>query len=61
MNPRFLNTSTSRFLIAMLMLAALAGVAPQSGRSAQNWKTDPIWYAGKAEWAVYEATRIIGR
>ncbi len=61
MNLRLLNTSMSRFALAALMLAALAGVAPLSARSAPDWKTDPIWYQGKAEWAVYEATRSMYR
>ncbi len=24
-----------------------------------NWRTDPVWYDGKAEWALYDAQRTI--
>lgn len=43
----------------MAALAALADGRPGSTPSAGNWRTDPAWHAGKAEWALYDATRVI--
>ena len=43
-----------------LALALLAAAAPP-GRVADagSWRTDPAWHQGKAEWALYDATRSI--
>lgn len=30
-----------------------------AGTSAVNWKNDPAWYQGSAEWALYDATRPV--
>lgn len=39
--------------IALLLLAAPVGAA------GAGWRTDPAWDAGRAEWAQYEAERVI--
>ncbi|MCZ6837248.1 MAG: hypothetical protein O7G85_15845 [Planctomycetota bacterium] len=31
----------------------------ESRPSALDWKTDPAWHQGKAEWALYDATRPV--
>lgn len=47
-------------LIIILCAAALLFVRHSDGTSAQpNWRTDPAWYNGKAEWALYDAQRVI--
>ena len=30
-----------------------------SNATRQDWRTDPVWYQGKAEWALYDAVRTI--
>ena len=40
-----------------LMVAAVAAAASEPGSA--DWRSDPAWDDGKAEWAVYEAARTI--
>lgn len=47
-------------LLATVALGALLFVAAAgAGPSTAGWRTDPAWYAGKAEWALYDAVRPI--
>lgn len=60
MTPR---TSPSRFLPLCCLLALTAAAfglaSPTPTTEAVNWKSDPAWYQGKAEWALYDAQRTI--
>ncbi len=42
----------------MALLAFGASIEP-SEASAPDWRSDPAWYAGKAEWALYDGVRPI--
>ncbi|MHC5022709.1 MAG: hypothetical protein ACYTGG_02190 [Planctomycetota bacterium] len=44
---------------AALLAIALLAPAPAAPRPGPGWRTDPAWYAGKAEWALYDAERSI--
>ncbi|NOG55155.1 MAG: hypothetical protein HND57_12670 [Planctomycetes bacterium] len=37
----------------------LVGQAIHAGSEMADWRTDPVWYDGKAEYAVYDAQRTI--
>jgi len=49
--------------LAAAGLAALTTVQaepkPTMSEASTDWRTDPAWHQGKAEWAVYEAQRVI--
>ncbi|MHC4948632.1 MAG: DUF3108 domain-containing protein [Planctomycetota bacterium] len=42
-----------------LVAAAAVAVTAAPRPPASSWRTDPAWDAGKAEWALYDATRTI--
>jgi len=49
---------------AFVILPANPGEGNTAGRDAAastgpSWRTDPAWDRGKAEWALYDATRVI--
>lgn len=46
-----------RLTIAVLVVACAAAATPHSTNA--TWRDDPGWFAGKAEWALYDATRPI--
>lgn len=48
---------TSLALVSFLSGARSTQVI--NGSHIADWRTDPAWYEGKAEWALYDATRII--
>jgi hypothetical protein len=45
-------------LVGGAVVFAFTAPAPE-GRPGGSWRTDPIWYEGKAEWALYDAVRPI--
>src|SRR5690554_5350586 len=45
-----------RNVVHAILAVSLAGV-PAAAQ--ENWKSDPIWYDGLAEKAVYDAQRVI--
>jgi hypothetical protein len=40
-------------------LIAGGALATVTGQTAGSWRDDPAWSQGKAEWALYDATRVI--
>ncbi len=46
-------------LVGMVMLLGASPAPTEEGAetSASNWKNDPAWYQGPAEWALYDAAR----
>jgi hypothetical protein len=44
--------------ILLTIVIALASLIA-AGASASDWRDDPVWHEGKAEWAVYESERVI--
>ena len=46
---------TRRLLPAVVLLFSAAPAVAQDS----SWRDDPAWHRGKAEWALYEATRTI--
>ncbi len=47
-------------LCALLLLPESQQLVLGATQSPQpNWRTDPVWYEGKAEWALYDAQRTI--
>lgn len=61
MNAPTKTDRTFRFpLIAItgaVCLCGLTGLTPLTSRAEADWKTDAAWHQGKAEWALYDATR----
>ncbi|MEM7227891.1 MAG: DUF3108 domain-containing protein [Planctomycetota bacterium] len=59
------NTPRYILVLVALCLGLTAIAAATSQRAAQPtdapraWATDSDWYGGKAEWALYDATRVI--
>ncbi|MGI9013562.1 MAG: hypothetical protein ACR2GY_04850 [Phycisphaerales bacterium] len=45
--------------IAIALTAAALGAISTQPQPASSWKDDPAWHQGKAEWALYDATRTI--
>ncbi|MHC5003799.1 MAG: DUF3108 domain-containing protein, partial [Planctomycetota bacterium] len=43
---------------ALLLAAMLANPSPSLAQST-SWRTDPAWDRGKAEWALYDAQRVV--
>jgi len=51
---------TSCSLIAIALISSLAFLAQTNATSsAATWRDDPAWNSGKAEWALYEAERVV--
>jgi hypothetical protein len=48
----------ARLALLSATVAAAAGAQGQDP-AATSWRTDPAWYRGKAEWALYDAQRVI--
>ncbi len=59
----FLSFAMTRRLplpVVLFLLAAPTTLAAGAGPPASgSWRNDPAWYAGKAEWALYDAVRSI--
>ncbi len=45
--------------LCLLWLPTAGRGAAAARIEASNWRTDPAWYQGKAEWALYDAVRPI--
>ena len=58
MNMTHQNSLTLTAMLACLLAPAALTPAELTGASG-GWRDDPIWYDGKAEWALYEAERTI--
>jgi hypothetical protein len=43
----------------LLILPAPGGDAAQPAAERADWQHDPVWFDGRAEWAVYDAERSI--
>lgn len=53
-------SKSSRITASTLLVCSVAMCLAVAQRQQDtNWKTDPAWNQGKAEWARYEATRTI--
>lgn len=58
------DTTTHRrsrrsFVTATLAIGAAIAVLGAGSSAAPGWRTDPDWYDGAAEWALYDAVRPI--
>ncbi|MCA9297073.1 MAG: hypothetical protein KC983_11160 [Phycisphaerales bacterium] len=68
MHSRRMIVASSAMVIMAAVVSILTATASSPNRpaaasaspdAAGAWATDPAWYNGKAEWALYESTRMV--
>ncbi|MCH8824657.1 MAG: hypothetical protein IH984_14250 [Planctomycetes bacterium] len=56
---RPLAITYSRVLAIAVVIAFIFLSQTQATSSQASWRNDPAWHSGKAEWALYEAQRVV--